>query len=117
MVAGRLSFSGTTRQGTIDNRATSADLNGLNNLGFRGQLLFARSDKTAITFSADTNRQRPDGHAQVVAGIAPTLRAPDRQYAAIAADLGYTPPSLNAFDRLTDTDTPWRSFQDWVEPR
>ena len=36
----------------------------------------------------------------------------NRQYAQIAADLGYTPPSFNAFDRLTDTDTPWRSYQD-----
>ena len=30
----------------------------------------------------------------------------------IAADLGYTPPSFNAFDRVTDVDTPLRSYQD-----
>ena len=30
----------------------------------------------------------------------------------IAADLDYTPPSFNAFDRLTDIDTPMRSYQD-----
>ena len=111
-VAGRLSFSGTTRQGAIYNTATRADLNGLNNLGLRGQLLFAPSDRHAITFSADTTRQRPDGHAQVVAGVAPTLRAANQQYEQIASALGYTPPSFNAFDRLTDTDTPWRSYQD-----
>jgi iron complex outermembrane receptor protein len=111
-VAGRISFSGTTRDGTISNHATRIDLNGLNNLGLRGQVLFAPSDKVAITFAADNTRQRPDGHAQVVAGMAPTLRSPNRQYAQIAADLGYAPPSFNAFDRLTDTDTPWRSYQD-----
>ena len=37
---------------------------------------------------------------------------PNRQYPQIAADLGYTPPSFNAFDRLTDIDTPLRSYQD-----
>ncbi len=110
--AGRLSFSGTTRQGTIRNSITGLDLNGLNNLGVRGQLLMAPSDRLVITVAGDHTRQRPDGHAQVVAGVAPTLRPADRQYARIAADLGYTPPTFNAFDRLTDTDTPWRSHQD-----
>src|SRR4029077_9265722 len=37
---------------------------------------------------------------------------PNRQYAQIAADLGYTAPSMNAFDRVTDVDTPLRSYQD-----
>jgi iron complex outermembrane receptor protein len=37
---------------------------------------------------------------------------PGRQYPQIAADLAYTPPSFNAFDRLTDADTPHQSFQD-----
>ena len=39
----------------------------------------------------------------MVAGVAPTLRPANRQYPEIAADLGYTVPSFNAFDRLTDT--------------
>ena len=81
-------------------------MNDLNNLGVRGQLLFAPSDKLAITASADHTRQRPEGYTQVVAGVAPTLRAANRQYPQIAADLGYAPPSFNAFDRLTDVDTP-----------
>ena len=111
-VAGRLSFSGTTRQGMVRNVATGSDLNGLNNAGVRGQILFAPSDRTAITLALDHTRQRPEGYTQVVAGVAPTLRNPNRQYAQIAADLGYAPPSFNAFDRLTDIDTPLRSNQD-----
>jgi iron complex outermembrane receptor protein len=111
-VAGRVSFSGTTREGTINNTTTGVDLNGNNNLGIRGQLLIAPSDRTAITMGADNTRQRPDGHAQVVVGVAPTLRPANRQYAAIAADLNYAPASWNPFDRLTDTDTAWRSHQD-----
>ena len=87
-------------------------MNDLDNLGVRGQLLFAPSDKLAITATADYTRQRPEGYTQVVAGVAPTLRTANRQYPQIAADLGYTPPSFNAFDRLTDIDTPLRSYQD-----
>jgi iron complex outermembrane receptor protein len=111
-VAGRLSFSGTTRDGTVHNTVTREDVNGLNNLGARGQLLFAPSDKIAITAAVDHTRQRARGYTQVVAGVAPTLRAANRQYAQIAADLGYTPPSFNAFDRVTDVDTPLQSNQD-----
>jgi iron complex outermembrane receptor protein len=111
-VAGRISFSGTTRNGAITDVASNDNLNGLNNLGLRGQLLYAPSANTAITFAADNTRQRPRGYAQLVAGVAPTLRAANRQYAQIAADLGYTPPSFNAFDRLTDADTAHRSNQD-----
>jgi iron complex outermembrane recepter protein len=111
-VAGRLSFSGTTREGTLTNVRTGADVNGLNNLGFRGQVLFAPSDKLVVAVSADYTRQRPEGYTQVVAGVTPTLRAANRQYAQIAAELGYQPPSFNAFDRLTDIDSPLRSNQD-----
>ena len=111
-VAGRLSFSGTERDGTVDNVRTNDRVNDLNNLGLRGQLLFAPSDSLAITASADHTRQRPEGYTQVVAGVAPTLRPPNRQYAQIAADLGYVPPSFNAFDRRTDVDSPLRSYQD-----
>jgi iron complex outermembrane recepter protein len=111
-VAGRLSFSGTQRDGTVRHIVTGDDLNDLNNQGLKGQLLFTPTEKIAVTFSADNTRQRPEGYAQVLAGIAPTLRAANRQFAAIAADLNYTPPSLNPFDRVTDTNTPWRSDQD-----
>jgi iron complex outermembrane receptor protein len=62
--------------------------------------------------AADHTRQRPQGFAQVVAGVAPTQRPANRQYPAMAADLGYTPPSFNAFDRVTDADTAHQSHQD-----
>ncbi|MEQ1758940.1 MAG: TonB-dependent receptor [Vicinamibacterales bacterium] len=111
-VAGRLSFSGTQRDGVLFNTVTGDDVNDLNNLGLRGQVLFAPSDRVAVTVAVDHTRQRPEGNTQVVAGVAPTLRAANRQYAAIAATLGYAPPSFNAFDRVTDIDTPMRSYQD-----
>jgi iron complex outermembrane recepter protein len=111
-VAGRVSFSGTGRQGFLFNTVTQDHTNSLNNLGVRGQLLFAPSKDLAVNLAVDHTRQRPDGYAQVVAGVVPTLRPADRQYTRIAADLHYAPPSFNAFDRLTDTDTSWRSNQD-----
>ena len=111
-VAGRLSFSGTQRDGTVRNVTTGAAVNNLDNLGARGQVLFAPSDTLAVTAEFDHTRQRPEGYTQVVAGVAPTLRPANRQYPQIAADLGYAAPSLNAFDRVTDVDSPLRSYQD-----
>jgi iron complex outermembrane receptor protein len=110
-VAGRLSFSGTQRDGVVYNTKTDETQNDLDNLGLRGQLLYAPSDRLAVTWTSDHTRQRPNGYTQVVAGVAPTLRPANRQYPAIAADLGYTPPSFDGFDRLTDIDSPLRSFQ------
>ena len=111
-IAGRLSFSGTQRDGLIENVATGKSTNTLNNQGIRGQLLYTPSDNTNITLAADITTQRPDGYAQVIAGVAPTQRAAYRQFNAIIADLNYSLPSLNAFDRKIDHDTPWRSGQD-----
>ena len=111
-IAGRISFSGTQRDGIIDNIATGKPTNTLNNQGIRGQLLYTPTENTNITLAADITTQHNDGYAQVVAGVAPTQRAAYRQFNAIIADLNYQLPSLNAFDRKIDHDTPWRSGQD-----
>jgi iron complex outermembrane receptor protein len=111
-IAARLSFSGTQRDGVIENVRTGKYTNDINNLGFRGQLLFTPSSNTSITLAADASRQRPDGYAQVVAGVVETKRAAYRQFGAIIADLNYSLPSTNAFDRKIDHDTPWNSGND-----
>ncbi|MEP7094202.1 MAG: TonB-dependent receptor [Flavobacterium sp.] len=111
-IAGRISFSGTQRDGLVDNIATGRATNTLNNQGIRGQLLYTPSENTNIIFAADITTQRPDGYAQVIAGVAPTKRAAYRQFDAIIADLNYQLPTRNAFDRKIDQDTPWRSGQD-----
>ena len=110
--AGRLSFSGTQRDGFIENVATGKSVNDLNNQGIRGQLLYRPNENTDVLLAADFSRQRPDGYAQVIAGVAPTKRAAYRQFNQIISDLNYSLPSQNAFDRKIDTDTPWRSGQD-----
>jgi iron complex outermembrane receptor protein len=111
-LAGRFSFSGTQRDGQIYNVSTQRYTNDINNLGLRGQLLYIPSSRFKITLAGDASRQRPDGFAQVVAGVAPTQRAAYRQFDQIIADLNYELPSRNAFDRLIDHNTTWRSGND-----
>ncbi|MGB3077584.1 MAG: TonB-dependent receptor [Saprospiraceae bacterium] len=111
-IAGRLSFSGTQRDGVLKNIVTGKSVNDINNLGVRGQLMYTPSEKTTITLAADATRQRPDGYAQVFAGVAPTLRPAYRQFEQIITDLEYTLPSRNPFDRIIDHDTPSRSGND-----
>ena len=111
-IAGRISFSGTQRDGVLKNSVTGKPVNDINNFGLRGQLLFTPSEKTSIILAADATRQRPDGYAQVFAGVAPTLRAEYRHFEQIISDLEYTVPNRNPFDREIDHDTPWRSNND-----
>ena len=110
-LAARISFSGTQRDGLLYNVATQQKVNDLNNLGVRGQLLFVPSDKVKFTLIGDFTQQNPNGYAQVIAGVAPTLRASYRQFENIIKDLNYQLPSRNPYDRLIDHDTPWRSGQ------
>ncbi len=111
-LAARISFSGTQRDGLLYNVVSQQKVNDLNNLGVRGQLLYVPSEHVKFTLIGDFTEQRPNGYAQVFAGVAPTLRAPYRQFENIIKDLNYDLPSRNPFDRLIDTDTQWRSNQD-----
>jgi len=108
-LAARASFSGTQRDGILYNVRTSKYENDLNNIGFRGQLLYTPTDQIKITLTGDASSQKPTGYAQVVAGVVETKRAAYRQFPQIIADLGYSLPSTNPFDRVIDTDSPWQS--------
>jgi iron complex outermembrane receptor protein len=108
-LASRISFSGTQRNGLLYNVRTEKPVNDINNLGLRGQLLYTPTDRIKITLIGDVSEQNPDGFAQVVAGVVPTQRAAYRQFNQIIADLDYSLPSQNPFDRVIDHDSPWRS--------
>lgn len=108
-LAARFSFSGTQRDGVVYNVARDEHVNDINNLGGRAQLLFTPNEKITVTLSGDASAQKPNGYAQVVAGVVETKRADYRQFNSIIADLNYSLPTTNAFDRLMDQDTPWRS--------
>jgi len=107
--AGRFSVSATERDGNLRNVTTGELVNELDNAGWRAQLLFEPSDRVAVTATLDDTKQDPNGYAQVFGGVVPTLRPANRQFEQIIADLGYQPANRNPFDRLIDTDTPWRS--------
>lgn len=111
-LAYRASFSATQRDGVLYNVTYQDDLNDLNNIGARLQLLWTPSDTLNIRVSADNTVQRPEGYAQVFAGVVPTQRPLNRQYAAQAAYYNYAPPSTNPFDRVTDADSVHRSNSD-----
>ncbi len=112
-LAARVSFSGTQRDGTIYNVRNSKYVNDLNNLGARAQLLFTPNQNIDITLAGDFSRQRPnEGYAQVIAGVTQTARSEGRQFRSIIRDLGWELPSENAFDRLIDQNSTWRSGND-----
>ncbi len=111
-VAARISFTGTQRDGLLYHVGTGQHINDMNNIGARGQLLYTPNDRVKITLIGDLTKQRPLGYAQVFAGVVPTLRAAYRQFDQIAKDLSYTVPSANPYNRLIDSDTPWKANQD-----
>ncbi|OJU19977.1 MAG: TonB-dependent receptor [Sphingomonas sp. 66-10] len=111
VVAGRCSASFTTRRGTIWNTTQEQWQNSQDNLSLRGQMLFRAASNLDITLYADYNRQAPTCCVQYYARLAPTQRPANRQYTALAAAAGYAVPSTNAFDRITDVDTPLRARQ------
>lgn len=111
-IAARIAFSGTQRNGVLENTVTQKAVNDMNNISFRAQLLYTPTDKINITFAGDASSQRPDGYAQVFAGVVTTQRAAYRQFENIIADLNYDIPNRNPFDRKIDHNTPWKSGND-----
>lgn len=108
----RLAASSTDRRGTIYNVTTQNWVNEQDNLGLRGVLLWRPTEALDVTLSADYNRQDPECCAQIFVRTGSTQRPLNRQFAALAAAFNYAPPSTNAFDRVTDLDTPLDAFQE-----
>jgi iron complex outermembrane receptor protein len=104
-VAARVAFSGTTRRGTIRNVTTGQDIQSLDNLGVRAQVLWEAADNLKVTLVGDYNRQDANCCGSVFVRTGTTQRPLDRQFPALAAAQGYAPPSANPFDRLTDLDS------------
>jgi len=104
VIALRLAISSTTRRGPIYNVTSGQHVNGQDNLGVRGQILFQPSDNLALTFAADYSKQDAECCAQIYVRTGGTQRPLNRQYAALAAAQGYTVASTDPFDRITDVD-------------
>lgn len=110
-VAARAALSLSSRDGTLRNVVTGADINAQDNLGVHASLLWKASDAVTLTLAVDENRQNARCCTQLYVRAAPTLRSAGRQFSALAAASGYAPPSLNPFERLVDNDTPLQARQ------
>ena len=108
-VAFRVSGLVTRRNGVIENIRTGRRHNAIGNQALRGQLLFKPRDAFQINLSADFTNFESNCCTQVYYRIAErdVARTPSRQFggpAGLAAQFGYSPPSTNPYDRLTDID-------------
>lgn len=109
VLAARISAVVTRRDGVIDNVRTGQDHNGIGNQAVRGQLLYKPSELFQLRLIADFTNFESNCCTQVYYRVAErpaSLRTLSRQYPALAAGLGYAPPSLNPYDRVTDIDAP-----------
>ncbi len=104
-VAARLSGLITKRDGVIHNVTTGEDLNERNNYALRGQLLFVPDDNLKVRLIADVSDLDSACCTQSFLRVGESKRSAARQFPALAAGLGYAPPSRNVYDRLTDIDT------------
>ncbi len=104
MLAGRLSVVATQRDGIIHNVRTGADVNDVDSVSIHGQLLWTPTDSFKLTLSGDDSSINTTCCVQVFVRVGTTLKPAARQYPALAAGLGYAPPSTNPYDRLTDID-------------
>jgi len=105
-LAFRLSGLATRRDGVIHNVTTGANQNNLNNNALRGHLLWNASDALTLRLSADWRNFDSECCTQSFLRVGTSLRPAARQFPALAAGLGYAPPSTNVYDRLTDIDAP-----------
>ncbi|MCX9146972.1 TonB-dependent receptor [Erythrobacter sp. WG] len=104
-IAVRVAASLTDRRGTIFNVTSGQDIQSLDNLGLRAQVLWQPTDNLRVTLAGDYNKQDADCCGSVFVRTVATQRPLNRQFAALASALGYAPPSRNPFDRLTDLDS------------
>ena len=104
LLAGRLSFVGSWRDGNLYNPVQKLDQNAQDSKGVRGQLLFTPTETLRVRLTGDYSSQQPECCTQLYVTVGTTLKPANQQYAALAAGRNYRPPSTNPYDRLADID-------------
>jgi len=104
VVAGRLAAQVTTRDGLLTNVNTGEKLNTLDNYAVRGQLLYVPTENVKVRLIGDVSDLDSVCCTQNFLRVGTSRRSPSRQFPALAAGLGYAPPSTNVYDRLSDID-------------
>ena len=111
VLAARLSVDGTLRDGTVFDVTSGKNLNNQNNFATRFQLLYRPDEHFNVRFTADYNEEHEACCALSFVGVGATLKSANRQYQALAASFGYTPASLDPFDRKIDENSPTQAYQ------
>ncbi|VWX54319.1 TonB-dependent receptor [Novosphingobium sp. 9U] len=101
----RVSGLTTRRDGLLENvRLGGHKQNDIGNQAVKAQLLFKPTDTFQLRLIGDFTNFQSECCTQVYLRVGTSLRPAARQYPALAAGLGYAPPSTNPYDRLVDID-------------
>src|SRR4029077_7988800 len=74
VLAGRLSVSGTLRDGMVHNVTSGRDVNNQNDYGTRAQLLYRPNERFSLRLAADYNHQQSVCCAQLFVRVGTTLK-------------------------------------------
>jgi len=103
-LAARLSVQATQRGGVLRHVRSGQDLNTVDNYALRGQLLWQPADALSLRLVADASDLDAVCCTQSFLRVGTSLRSPARQFPALAAGLGYAPPSRDVYERRSDID-------------
>ncbi len=104
-LAGRVSLVTTNRDGVLDNVRSGDELNDVDNLAARAQMLYRPREDFSLRVTGDYAAIDTACCTQVFFAVGKSLKADNRQYPALAAGKNYRPPSFDPYDRLTDIDS------------
>ncbi len=111
-LAYRVSVAGTHRDGYVHNIHDGRELFGYDNFTARAQLLYTPSENVKLRVIGDYGLQRQDCCLGVVAGLVTTRvdgTALPNAFAARAARIGYTLPTIDPFSYNVDIDAHLRT--------
>ncbi|MFZ2998295.1 TonB-dependent receptor [Sphingobium sp.] len=107
-LAVRVSYLRTSRGGLIENTVYKKDWDNLDNHSARFDLLYKPTDNFRLRFIADYSIQKGDVGFQSITAVLPTTLNNGTQVRGFyrrAADVGYVPGTVNAFDRKVDLNS------------
>ena len=114
-VAFRLSVADTHRDGFLYNPTKKTHAQDYDNFSIRGQLLIKPSEDVSIRLIGDFSRQKQNHVLNVLAGVFTKYdngATIPENFLIRTARAGYTPASLNPFDRIGDSDGHYQSNMD-----
>ena len=104
ILAGRLSFVSTQRNGMLYNVTQDERQNSQDSISWRGQLLYQPNEDLRVRLFADYSDQTPVCCTQVYVRVGETLKPANLEFAALAAGRGYS-PDTDPYDRIADVDS------------